>query len=102
MANKFMKTVPSTTMSAFILMFTGLVTLSQAAFVTQSNIASTSTFVRPASSVQPLHLFDPAMVSDVVASAADHSMWLATIDADIQAIPDNEFTAIFTGGIVSP
>jgi hypothetical protein len=102
MANTFMKTVPSTTMSAFILMFTGLVTLSQAAFVTQSHIASTSPFVRPSSSVQPLHLFDHAMVSDVVASAANTNMWLATIDADIQAIPDNEFTTIFTGGIVSP
>jgi hypothetical protein len=92
-------------MSSFILMFMGLVTLSQAAFVTQSNIASTTRtpFVRPSSSsVQPLHLFDHAMVSDVVASAANTNMWLATIDADIQAIPDNEFTTIFTGGIVSP
>jgi hypothetical protein len=79
-----------------------MVTLSQAAFVTQSNIASTTPFVRPSSYVQPLHLFDPATVSDVVASAASNSMWLATIDADIQAIPDNEFRTIFTGGIVSP
>ena len=48
------------------------------------------------SAVQPLNMFE----SDSVLSTASN-MWLATIDADIAAIPDNEFAPIFAGGIVS-
>lgn len=42
-----------------------------------------------------LHLHD---VSEIV-SAAANNVWLATIDADIQAIPDNEFATVFAGGL---
>jgi hypothetical protein len=49
------------------------------------------------SAVQPLNLFDG---SDYALASASN-MWLATIDADIAAIPDNEFAPIFMGGIVS-
>lgn len=30
-----------------------------------------------------------------------NNLLLSTIDADIQAIPDNEFGTVFVGGIVS-
>lgn len=50
-----------------------------------------------------LHLHD---VSDVVSSAATtmlthaNSLWLSTIDSDIEAIPENEFATVFAGGLV--
>jgi len=37
-------------------------------------------------------------VSEIVTTAANN-LWLATIDADIDAIPDNEFATVFAGGI---
>ena len=48
---------------------------------------------------QQLHLFDTTTIDFVEAAA--HSMWLATIDGDIDSIPNNEFGTIFAGGIVS-
>ncbi|CAJ1943202.1 unnamed protein product [Cylindrotheca closterium] len=37
-------------------------------------------------------------MSEIVTAAAN-SVWLATIDADIDAIPENEFATVFAGGI---
>ena len=37
-------------------------------------------------------------VAEMVTAAAN-SVWLATIDADIEAIPENEFATVFAGGI---
>ena len=42
-----------------------------------------------------LHVHD---VADIVTAAANN-LWLATIDADIEAIPENEFATVFAGGI---
>jgi hypothetical protein len=93
--------LPSTNMVGSLISmatFMAFFASAHAAFVSQNTVASTP-FLR-SSNVQPLHLFDNA-ASDLVTSAANN-MWLATIDGDIAAIPDNEFTLIFAGGIVSP
>ena len=37
--------------------------------------------------------------SDMIDSA--NNLWIATIDADIDSIPTNEFGTVFAGGIVS-
>lgn len=77
---------------------------SNAAFVSQ-NAGSSTTFLRTStvprvSNLEPLHLFDTNVASDVVTTAANN-MWLATIDSDIASIDDNQFGLVFAGGIVS-
>jgi len=39
-------------------------------------------------------------IPDALATVANN-MWIATIDADIDNIPENEFATVFAGGIVS-
>jgi hypothetical protein len=68
---------------------------SSKAFVSQSPLKSNS-ISRP-SGGPPLHLHE---VSEVITTAAN-TIWLATIDGDIAAIPNNEFATVFAGGIVS-
>jgi hypothetical protein len=46
-----------------------------------------------------LHAIDPNVASLDVWNAAQ-SLWIATIDADIDKIPENEFATVFAGGIV--
>jgi hypothetical protein len=78
-------------------------TVVNAAFVPTSRAPAFSARHHPTvreSAVQPLNLFDYSTTSDNVLATANN-MWLATIDADIAAIPDNEFAPIFMGGIVS-
>lgn len=85
------------TMIKTLLSVIALTTTVDAAFVPASSAPAFSArhTVRE-SAVQPLNLFDSNTVLDTASN-----MWLATIDADIAAIPDNEFAPIFMGGIVS-
>jgi hypothetical protein len=92
----------TTTITMVLSILTTLVFLisagsTQAAFVPTENVAFSRNVrgVRQ-SALQPLNMMD---ASDVFASA--NSLLLSTIDSDIAAIPDNEFTTIFAGGIVS-
>jgi len=70
-----------------------------AAFAPSKSIAFARSATRPSSS--SLNLLDPLATTstDNVLNMAN-SYWLATIDSDIANIPDNEFTSVFTGGII--
>jgi hypothetical protein len=83
-------------MSSKLLVFSTLIALCEAAFVSQNHVASNA-FHRP-SSTKPLQLFQEA--SDF-ASFAANNLLLATIDSDIANIPDNQFGLVFAGGLVS-
>lgn len=74
--------------------FFNLLALSTA-FVSRMPIHSDSIETLSRGSALQLH-----EASDLFTAAASN-VWLATIDGDIAAIPDNEFTTVFAGGIVS-
>eukprot|EP00980_Cylindrotheca_fusiformis_P006312 scaffold1352_cov144-Cylindrotheca_fusiformis.AAC.18 len=81
-------------MVALILPVVGsLLLASSHAFVSPIPVQSNQS-MRP-SRGSDLHLHE---VSEALATAAGN-FWLATIDGDIDAIPDNEFATVFAGGI---
>ncbi|KAG7363413.1 hypothetical protein IV203_026773 [Nitzschia inconspicua] len=52
------------------------------------------------SSSSSLQVFDPISVPSADLWNTAQSLWVATIDADIDKIPENEFATVFAGGIV--
>ena len=63
-----------------------------------SFLATTHNTLSRETSVQPLQMMN--IPNYLFPTEANH-MLIATIDADINAMPDNEFSTVFMGGIVS-